>query len=556
MLQILCNSVASANICSAMEAETISKNAVSPKNHKSRRNFLMILAVFVLFISSCYGQISSSNNNDGVSINGITWAKQNAGAFSIEDNGKLYTWKEAMLACPKGWRLPTRDELKTLINEGSVWKKKGSLFGNPVMPENYIFLPAANYNYDVCWGYYWSSTQRDEYNAYVLGFHKNTVGMYYCHYRDKVSVRCVEASEEEITATLEREKLELDHEKNRTQEQERTEQGIVSFSFFAQNYMVQAMNKWLQKGEFEKTANWELRISDNNRKAKASELLKEAERMYIYIAEYNNNLPVGNTSIGEYDADNERFLIRHSIYGDFFVPVPINEAAKFKENWKRLIKPKYEIVNDQIAIVGFIIEPIDIAVVNNNVTEQKENQNQSKPNATQTEVTVANDNVVEQKEVFNKQQPAQTSPTSEINYDTKLKNDFERIGNNDKEMLEFFRINKFSNYYYDFQSACSKRGAGKALLGLGLGTAGFGITFLSIGIATDENGMWIAGSVLIGTGGVLTIVSIPVSASAGARKEAIKNDFARRMFGANNYSYQPKLDFGFTTKGIGITLNF
>ena len=157
------------------------------------------------------------------------------------------------------------------------------------------------------------------------------------------------------------------------------------------------------------------------------------------------------------------------------------------------------------------------------------------------------------KEVFNKQP---STPTSEINYDTKLKNEFERIGNNDYEMLEFFMRNRFPNYYDNFQSACSKRESGKALLGVGLGVSGLGIVLLSSGLAVDNYDLWVSGSVFMGVGGVLTIVSIPVSASAGAKKKAIKNDFSRKMFGINNYSYQPKLDFGLTATGVGITLNF
>ena len=171
-------------------------------------------------------------------------------------------------------------------------------------------------------------------------------------------------------------------------EPEKTKQEMIPFNSFAQNYMVQEMNKWLQKGEFEKTADWELRISDNNRKAQSAKLLKKAEQLYIHIAEYSNNLSIGNISLGAYDADNEMFLITSSIYGSFWVPVPVNEAPNFKDNWKRLIKPKYGIVNDQIALVGFIREPIEVAVVNNNATEQKENQTPVKSSSAQPEVAV------------------------------------------------------------------------------------------------------------------------------------------------------------------------
>jgi hypothetical protein len=57
-------------------------------------------------------------------------------------------------------------------------------------------------------------------------------------------------------------------------------------------------------------------------------------------------------------------------------------------------------------------------------------------------------------------------------------------------------------------------------------------------------------------GEVLTIVSIPVSASAGAKKAAIKEEFEQQYFSNKKYSYQPTLNFGFTQGGLGFTLNF
>jgi hypothetical protein len=60
----------------------------------------------------------------------------------------------------------------------------------------------------------------------------------------------------------------------------------------------------------------------------------------------------------------------------------------------------------------------------------------------------------------------------------------------------------------------------------------------------------------MGYGVFLLTLSIPVSASAGARKHAIKNNFAREYFGIENYTYQPKLNFGSTLNGIGLIVTF
>ncbi|MCL2132564.1 MAG: hypothetical protein FWH36_08990 [Lentimicrobiaceae bacterium] len=66
----------------------------------------------------------------------------------------------------------------------------------------------------------------------------------------------------------------------------------------------------------------------------------------------------------------------------------------------------------------------------------------------------------------------------------------------------------------------------------------------------------VSATTLLGVGNLLTIASIPVSASAGARKKAIKNGFAREHFGIGGYTYQPTLKLNCTGNGFGISLNF
>ncbi|MDR0828911.1 MAG: hypothetical protein LBN95_02215 [Prevotellaceae bacterium] len=164
-----------------------------------------------------------------------------------------------------------------------------------------------------------------------------------------------------------------------------------------------------------------------------------------------------------------------------------------------------------------------------------------------------------QKEVFNKQTQPAVPTTRGRNYNTPstdLKAEFDRIGTDDDKMLEFFRKNNFTSYYDDFESACRQRRAGKGLLGAGLGLTGGGIVFMTVGLIIWEPGFYIAGYALTGMGEVFVIVSIPVSASAGGKKKAIKNDFARKNFGVDGYTYQPKLNFGLTSNGVGLTLNF
>jgi len=177
-----------------------------------------------------------------------------------------------------------------------------------------------------------------------------------------------------------------------------------------------------------------------------------------------------------------------------------------------------------------------------------------------------------QKEVFNKQILTPTTPEKEIlneqtlmpttvekKYNTPsndLKREFNRIGTNDKEMLNFFKKNNFTEYSYRFESACRASKAGRNLLALGIGGIVGGAVGTVFCVVLFEGEGIIVSSVAMGAGGILTIVSIPVSASAGARKRAIKNDFEREHFGEEGYTYQSKLNFGSTSNGIGLILSF
>ena len=107
---------------------------------------------------------------DSVDINGVRWATHNVdtpGTFTrnVTDAGGFFTFEEAQNACPQGWRLPTCEELQSLVDAGSEWTTKngvnGRLFGSG---SNQLFLPAAGLrNTDGAldhvggWGYYWGS---------------------------------------------------------------------------------------------------------------------------------------------------------------------------------------------------------------------------------------------------------------------------------------------------------------------------------------------------------------------------------------------------------------
>ena len=165
---------------------------------------------------------------------------------------------------------------------------------------------------------------------------------------------------------------------------------------------------------------------------------------------------------------------------------------------------------------------------------------------------------------------AQAQPQTQISTTpmSPLQIEFNQIGNKDKAMLEFFRKNNWQ-YYNRFNAACKQKKTATGWLVPGIALTAGGIAVLigreivlknahpyEILLNNNYQGLTVAGSILIATGQVFTIVSIPIYATAASKKKAIKNDFVREQFGGG-YSYYPALNIGITQNGnIGLTLNF
>ena len=153
--------------------------------------------------------------DEGVVINGVKWATRNVdkpGTFAAkpEDAGMFYQWnrKKAWPATgmqvtgwnssnptgnfwekvndpsPAGWRVPTSEEFKKLLDKNKVkseWTSVNGINGYKFIDKttgNTLFLPAAGYRYDHdgslnyagSGGYYWSGTAIDESSADGLRF--------------------------------------------------------------------------------------------------------------------------------------------------------------------------------------------------------------------------------------------------------------------------------------------------------------------------------------------------------------------------------------------------
>ena len=180
----------------------------------------------------------------GVVINGVAWATCNVGAFGAfaekpESDGMLYQWNKKTAwsttggvkdwddthrtgdvwieendPSPKGWRIPTAYELKTLLDTekvSRVWTTLNGVYGTRFTDKitgNSIFLPAAGYRDSIfgmlsggtgnkASGYYWSSTDYLTYGmssitSYYLFFNNSKVELNNDKYKSYgFSVRCV-----------------------------------------------------------------------------------------------------------------------------------------------------------------------------------------------------------------------------------------------------------------------------------------------------------------------------------------------------------------------------
>ena len=205
--------------CGAELRMIIAKPPTNTQKPKSN-SVVWLLLVIALIVCAVLGVLlleqsknkNNVNNNvitseQGVVINGIRWATRNVdsrGTFvsSPEENGLLFTWDEAQTACPRGWRLPTRRELESLLNTNSSWTTQngtnGKLFGSG---SHTIFLPAAGFHFPRLGhdgigrsGDYWSSTRCSTPYSRAMGLRFSSTASSSVHSSGRelgFSIRCV-----------------------------------------------------------------------------------------------------------------------------------------------------------------------------------------------------------------------------------------------------------------------------------------------------------------------------------------------------------------------------
>lgn len=102
-------------------------------------------------IMNCMNTKNPAPVPDYVEISGIKWATRNIGVSGIfasrpEDYGGYFTFDDAQIACPPGWRVPTGKELESLVYVPSEWTYINDVGGRQFgIGTNTIFLPAAGF---------------------------------------------------------------------------------------------------------------------------------------------------------------------------------------------------------------------------------------------------------------------------------------------------------------------------------------------------------------------------------------------------------------------------
>lgn len=127
-----------------------------------------------------------------------------------------------------------------------------------------------------------------------------------------------------------------------------------SYSTYAKRRVTQLVEEWQKKKEFETTAQWQARVTEQSRNAKVNTFIEQARKEYLE----KNTVTITRKEIGTYDADYGIFPIHiyganNADLGNVYAKVPMSDAQSFKANFSSVtIAPRYGIVNDGVGIVN------------------------------------------------------------------------------------------------------------------------------------------------------------------------------------------------------------
>lgn len=127
---------------------------------------------------------------------------------------------------------------------------------------------------------------------------------------------------------------------------------VPPFSVYAKRVIEEKVNLWQQKGKYEKTADWQARVNDANRKIFIDSLYSIAQNDYIA---FRSSRMEDSQTLVNYDADNEVFLITDAEFGDLLVQVPIEYAPDFEAGFDSMDKDmRYYLNGDHLALAEVV----------------------------------------------------------------------------------------------------------------------------------------------------------------------------------------------------------
>ncbi len=107
--------------------------------------------------------------------------------------------------------------------------------------------------------------------------------------------------------------------------------GKIPVDLYVKKYVEEKIIVWQQKGEFEKSLDYQKRVNETTRNQKIQKFTDEA--ITAMKKEYINSINWRSLELSTYDADNETYLITSDEFGNFALPVPIAAAQSLKQNW-------------------------------------------------------------------------------------------------------------------------------------------------------------------------------------------------------------------------------
>ena len=128
-----------------------------------------------------------------------------------------------------------------------------------------------------------------------------------------------------------------------------------SFVHFASAYIQMRIIQWQEKGEFETTQQYQVRVNETTRNAQVEKLKAEARQ--VFLDKEKAKFP--KFTLGKYDADKQIFILTNNKYGEKTISVNLNEAPVFKEKFSSATYNPIFVINNDNAVLSDLAISVD-----------------------------------------------------------------------------------------------------------------------------------------------------------------------------------------------------